>query len=161
MTVLAVVAGIILLAAACSGSSSSSPDTSSSPGTSNAAKAVAYANCMRQHGVDVNVGSNGNISAGGGAGGAGAAGQQATQSAQDACRHLLPNGGQPPQAKQAQALAQALKYTRCMRSHGVPDFPDPSQNNGGPIGFNGVNAGTPAYTKANQACQSLLAGGGS
>lgn len=28
-------------------------------------------------------------------------------------------------------MAQALKYTGCMRSHGVPSFPDPKQSSGG------------------------------
>jgi len=151
-------AGIILLASGC-GSPSSNPDASSSTGSSNVAKAVAYSNCMRAHGVDVTVGSNGDITGGGSGGGSGGP-QQTVQSAQDACRHLLPNGGQPSQAQQAQALKQALKYTQCMRSHGMPNFPGPSVHNG-LVGFNQVDAGSPAYPKANQACQSLMPGGGS
>jgi hypothetical protein len=102
--------------------------------------------------------SNGSISGGSGGGSGGP--PQTVQSAQDACRHLLPNGGQPSQAQQQNNLKQALKYTQCMRSHGVPNFPDPSVHDG-LVGFNHVNAGSPAYTKANQACQSLMPGGGS
>lgn len=119
--------------------------------------------CMRAHGVDVSVNSNGQISSNGGGGGSG--GPQAAQSAQNACRHLLPNGGQPSQAQQAKALQLALKYTQCMRSHGVPNFPDPSApSNGGPIGFtitNGsdINPQSATYQKANQACQSVAPGG--
>jgi hypothetical protein len=160
---LAVMAVIILLVSGCGGSSSSSSDASSSPGTSNIAKAVAYANCMAAHGVDVSVGSNGDITGGGSSGGGSGARPQAVQSAQNACRHLLPNGG-PSQAQlaagQAQELKQALKYTQCMRSHGLPNFPDPTVGNG-PVSFNHVDGGTPAYAKANQTCQSLLPGGGS
>jgi hypothetical protein len=172
MSALAVMAGIILLASGCGGSpssssdasSSSSPGASSSPGTSNAAKEVAFVDCMRAHGVDVSVGSNGQISSNGGGG---SGGPQAAQSAQNACRHLLPNGGQPSQAQQAKALQQALKYTQCMRSHGVPKFPDPNPPaNGGPVGFSitpnsGVDPRSATYQKANQACQSVEPGAGS
>jgi hypothetical protein len=164
MAALAVMAGVIVLASGCGGGSSTDPDASPSA-TSNVAKEVAYTNCMRAHGVAVSVGSNGGFSVSGSSSdGSSGASQKAFDSAQDACRHLLPNGGQPNQAQraahQAQALQQALKYTQCMRSHGVPDFPDPSENNGA-VGFNHVNASAPGYTKANQACQSLLAGSGS
>jgi hypothetical protein len=167
MAALAVMAGVILLASGCGGSSSSNPDASSTAGTSNVAKEVAYSNCMRAHGVNLTVNPNGGFSGGGGGSGSGSSGtaQKTMDSAQDACRHLLPNGGQPNQADQAaqqkEALNQALKYTQCMRSHGVPNFPDPSTNGSGGVGFNHVNAGTPAYAKANQACQSLMPGGGS
>jgi hypothetical protein len=161
MAALAVMAGIILLASGCGGSSSSNPDASSTAGTSNIAKEVAYSNCMRAHGVNITVGSNGNLSgSSGGSNGQQSGPPQTFQSAQDACRHLLPNGGRPNQAQQEEALNRALKYTQCMRSHGVPNFPDPSSGPNGAIGFSRVNAGTPAYTKANQACQSLLPGSG-
>ena len=155
-----VMAGAILLATGCGGSSGS-PDGSSSPGTSNVAKEVAYSNCMRAHGVKVSVGSNGSISTGNSGSGGGTSAQK-MQSAQNACRHLLPSApsGRQVQAHQAQALKQALKYTQCMRSHGMPNFPDPTTGNG-PVSFPGVNGTSPGYAKANQACQSLLAGGGS
>jgi hypothetical protein len=167
MAASAVMVGIILLASGCGSGSPGSSDASSSPGTSNVAKAVAFADCMRAHGVDVTVGSNGNLSASGSShsnGQQSGALPQTVQSAQDACRHLLPNGGQPSQAKQAQALKQALQYTQCMRSHGVPNFPDPSSRNGA-IGFtipngSGINPQSSAYQKASQACQSVAPGSG-
>jgi hypothetical protein len=157
----ALVVGVIVLASGCGGSVSK-PDASSSP-TANVAKAVAYANCMREHGVDVSVGSNGNINitSGGSGGGSGSGGQQQSQAAENACRNLLPPASSQVQAHQEQALKQALKYTLCMRSHGMPDFPDPSEVSGRPIGFSGVDAASPAYPKANQVCQSQLPGSGS
>jgi hypothetical protein len=166
MAALGVTAAIIVLASGCGGSSSGGSDasSSSSPGTSNVVKEVAYSNCMHAHGVDVTVGSNGNVSIGSsGQGGS----PQAVQAAQNACMHLLPNGGQAPKAKQQQALQRALKYSQCMRSHGVPDFPDPTSNGNGPVGFtipngSGIDTNSATYMKANQACQSLmLPGGGS
>jgi len=67
------------------------------------------------------------------------------QAAQQACRHLLPAGGalqqqehqcmqnsDCPPALVQQMMTGDLKLARCMRSHGVPNFPDPT--NGGPGG---------------------------
>jgi hypothetical protein len=156
MAALAVMAGIVLLVSGCADSSSSSPDGSSSPGSSNVTKAVAYSNCMRSHGVSISVNPNGGLSSGGGGGGAGA---QTVQAAQNACRHLLPNGGQPSQAQQQSKLKQALKYTQCMRSHGVPNFPDPTRGPNGLYGWtipngSGINPQSATYQQASQACQS-------
>jgi hypothetical protein len=97
--------------------------------------------------------------------------KQAVLSAQDACRHLSPYGGggvgtsQQQQAK----LAQALNFARCMRTHGVPNFPDPSAAGNSGMGFNmsGVDTHSPQYQSAQQACRSQSgkgqssAGGGS
>ncbi|HEY7261151.1 MAG TPA: hypothetical protein VH589_06660 [Trebonia sp.] len=76
------------------------------------------------------------------------------QAAQRACQHLLPTGGslqqQDHQCMQNSDCPPALvrlmmtgdlKLARCMRSHGVPNFPDPT--NGGSSGpvFNITKAG--------------------
>ena len=48
------------------------------------------------------------------------------QSAQRACQHLLPNGGNGPSRAQVQYVrALSLHFAQCVRSHGVPNFPDP------------------------------------
>ncbi len=48
----------------------------------------------------------------------------AFQSAQQACKRFLPNGGARP-ATPVRDRAAALALARCMRAHGVPEFPDP------------------------------------
>jgi hypothetical protein len=49
------------------------------------------------------------------------------QTAQRACQNLWPY--QPPtRAQQRQQLTGDLKFARCMRSHGLPDFPDPTSS---------------------------------
>lgn len=48
----------------------------------------------------------------------------AFQRAQNACKRYLPNGGAPP-VTSAHDTAAALAFAKCMRAHGVPDFPDP------------------------------------
>ncbi len=47
----------------------------------------------------------------------------AFQSAQLSCKKDLPGGGPPPVTETQKR--QALAFAECMRTHGVPDFPDP------------------------------------
>jgi hypothetical protein len=49
----------------------------------------------------------------------------AFQAAQKKCRKLLPGGGPGPQKATAAQFAAGLAFARCMRSHGLPHFPDP------------------------------------
>lgn len=50
----------------------------------------------------------------------------AFQSAHAACVRLLPNNGPNPQRATEQVMAQLLQTSRCMRVHGVAEFPDPT-----------------------------------
>ena len=46
-----------------------------------------------------------------------------------------------------------------MRSHGVPNFPDPDSNGNFHFGINsGVNQQSATYHAAQQACQSIMPG---
>jgi hypothetical protein len=57
------------------------------------------------------------------------AGTPHLQAALSACDHLLPtNGGSSQETAQQQRtrLADGLSFARCMRSHGVARFPDPT-----------------------------------
>jgi hypothetical protein len=76
------------------------------------------------------------------------------QAAQRSCRHLLPNGGQAPsRAEQLQVTATARLYSRCVRAHGVPNFPDPGNDGRIPDPATvGVDQGSPKFEAANQAC---------
>jgi hypothetical protein len=83
------------------------------------------------------------------------------QHAMHACRRLAP-GGTP--ADVAQAPAKAARFGECMRSHGLPNFPDPRTSGGNftqQIPSN-ITPNSPAFQKAIQACQSVspLPGGG-
>jgi len=49
--------------------------------------------------------------------------------------------------------ALALKFAECMRSHGVPNFPDPGQPVGGP--GSGINPQAPGFQSAGQKCDKL------
>jgi hypothetical protein len=52
-----------------------------------------------------------------------------------------------------------LAFSECMRSHGVPTFPDPSPGGGIHL-TSGMNPFAPAFKAARASCQKLLPGGG-
>jgi hypothetical protein len=65
-------------------------------------------------------------------------------------------------AQQRQATSQALKFVACMRSHGLPTFPDPTVNANGvrqrlPAG---ITPKSPVFQSAQQACRKFQPGGG-
>src|SRR5919197_124788 len=51
------------------------------------------------------------------------------QAAQTACEHLL----KPNDAQVQLTLSGMLDFARCMRSHGVHDWPDPTTEDGQPV----------------------------
>jgi hypothetical protein len=119
---------------------------------------VKFSGCMRSHGVsdfpDPTIGSNGlpsfgpTLNVNGGA--------PVYKPAQQACKHDLPSIGPHTSAEKAAANAAALKYSTCMRSNGVPNFPDP--NGQGLIQINATGTlepSSPQFQKAEAACKSL------
>ena len=63
-------------------------------------------------------------------------------------------------------LAEDELYARCMRSHGIPDFPDPTPDSHGGGGFDitagpgsDLNQNLPRYQAADRTCKALLPGG--
>lgn len=136
--VAAVVFASGLLATACSASSSSSTGAAGTTGAngSTAAKAVAYAQCMRTHGVQNYPGPSSDgqlpkVASGSQVG----VSDTTLHSAAAACASLWPNQA-PAQSQQQSELTYALKFAQCMRSHGVPTWPDPITNaNSGRVEF--------------------------
>jgi len=83
------------------------------------------------------------------------------RAAQRACQSLLPHY-QPSAKAQAQFLKQALRFSQCMRAHGVPNFPDP-QSSGSGVGLritkdSGIDPNSPQFKAAQKACEALLPG---
>ena len=128
-------AALALVTAACSGSPSSTGSGgsanaggSASPPSANSQKALAFSHCVRAHGVP-------NYPDPDSSGGVvketaqqlGVSNSQ-LQAAQRACQHLLPNTGNVDDnpAVLHQWWSQMLHFARCMHSHGVPNWPDPS-----------------------------------
>lgn len=120
-------ATLALITAACSGRPSSPGSGGSSQTGASAAKALAYARCVRSDGVPDFPDPN-------------AAGQFSKDTLQRlsasnsryptatlACAHLLPNsGGGPTAAEVRQEWNGMASFARCMRAHGEPNWPDPT-----------------------------------
>jgi hypothetical protein len=156
---------IVMIAPACSGGptgpgvagggSSSSP-TSSAPSDPRSA-ALAYSQCMRDHGVSdfPDPDANGAVndphleepSA-------------VVSQAEEACEDLSPEGEPADGGQQAAAAESALAYSQCMRDHGISGFPDPMPDPGGGwlIPHGEFDPHDPAVRRADEAClQSVFA----
>jgi len=123
---------------------------------------IAFSRCMRSHGVPNFPDPNGQGAITFGSSDGIDPSSPQFQSAQKSCQKLLPHGGAPTPAQQAKAQAAMLRYSACMRSHGVPKFPDPNFS-GGRISLridskNGIDPQSPQFQSAQKACQANLPG---
>jgi hypothetical protein len=161
--------GLALLAAACGGSpdshvaqlgSTTTKSSTSSP-SANSQKVLAFSRCVRSHGVpnfpDPN--SSGVLPKRQVA--QLTAGNPQFPAAHRACEQLLPNGGQPTQAQAQQAWNDMRNFARCMRSHGVANWPDPaptSQQDQRPFFHlsDSIDPNAPQITTKIRACQHVL-----
>jgi hypothetical protein len=158
------VAAVVLTAvsvAGCGGSSTSGgsvahikSSTTTNAGTTSAGtpNALAFGQCMRRHGVpnypDPN--SSGQLDLNG-------VNPQspAFQSAANDCKSFGVGGTPKPITQTPQMQTNVLKTANCMRSHGVPNYPD------GPITrSSGINESSPAFQRAFQTCRKYMSGAG-
>lgn len=74
------------------------------------------------------------------------------------------SSGDPNRPSESALRADGFRYAHCMRSHGVPNFPDPTSNGKGlSISINsasGIDPFSPAFKAAQTACHKLLPFGG-
>jgi hypothetical protein len=153
--------GCALLLAACGSSSTPHPGGSSSTphpgGSSGQALGVKFSTCIRDHGVPSFPDPE-----------ADAGGIQiplslaqnpspAFKSAMQACKYLIPANTSPPVVSASQKAA-AVKLAQCMREHGVPNYPDPTYQDGHlvppSIAVPAINPASPAFGAASKTCQS-------
>ena len=166
----ALACGAVLLAA-CGGSSggppvagSGSSSTASSSSKGSQANPLKYAACMRSHGLPSfpDPDSSGGF----------AMPQNIDPNsprylaAANACKAYAGPGLNLSPARQEKIEAAGLKFAQCMRSHGVPNYPDPTFNfSGGGVsqksGGSGLDPNSPTLQAAQKTCQSIRAGGGS
>jgi hypothetical protein len=181
MRVAAIVPALALVLTACGGAGDggvatledgNTPGASASPSVSDEEALQAFAECMRENGVedfeDPQLGGDGTIAFGPGASGDGRppsqADQEAIQKALDACSDLLPqgigDGGLGISAEDQAAFQDAmLEYARCMRDEGI-DMPDPDFSVGG--GFigsaTGIDPNDSDFQAADEVCRPILEG---
>src|SRR5579863_6289502 len=151
-----------------SGSGRGAPRSGFAIATGNPQQALKLSECMRANGVPNFPDPNGQgVIQGSGID----PNSAAFQKAQGVCAKKLGGGlGARTPAQQAQAQAAALAFSKCMRSHGVPDFPDPQFGAGGSIrislhasagsgsGSSDLDPDAPIFQKAQRTCSSLLPG---
>ena len=156
-------AAVARFAAGESSSSSGGPPTQSQM-QQGQQDAVRFAQCMRSHAVpnfpDPTSPQEFKLSLSPSS--AGNARSPAFQSAETACQHLL--GGGPPSQNAAERRAHVvagLAFARCLRSHGLPNFPDPTssgQLTHEMLATAGINVHQPAVVQAADACVSVTHG---
>jgi hypothetical protein len=176
-----IAAAALALLTACSDSPAATAAGGSLDGhqATSSSSGVVYSNCMRSHGVPdyPDPAGSGQVPK--------TSAQQLGvsssqfQAAEQACQHLYPadggsfqqliqecvTTGDCPQAVVQQALNVMRDYAQCIRSHGVPNFPDPTIDSEGRPFFNASAAGishqyteTPQFAAKDAACERLVGG---
>jgi hypothetical protein len=187
LPVLILLAAGLVTGAACAGSGSGSGDGVASIKTASDKKSdaeeddkkdktkanpeeamLAFARCMREHGIDMpdpdtSGGARGAITFRAGAAGAKLdADTTKFQEAHEACKDLMGDVGpmnlSPEEQQERQD--QALAFSRCMREHGV-DMPDPQFGGEGQVMLRigpgeGLDPEDPKFQEAQQACGSAF-----
>lgn len=78
------------------------------------------------------------------------------RAARQACHSLQPTSHLSP-AQAAQNNADALKFSKCMREHGITKYPDPGPHSGPGGGWGidlrGIDLNSPQFQAAHQACR--------
>jgi hypothetical protein len=122
-------------------------------------QAVAYAKCMRAHGDPAWPDPNKNGSFANNNGSLDRS-SDAYKKANEACQKLgFGVNNAPDPAQQQQGMTQLLKFSQCMRAHGISKYPDPTSEAGGGVGISiprDIDQNSPQYKAAQQACRSLM-----
>jgi hypothetical protein len=111
-------------------------------------KAVKYAQCLRDNGIQVSDPENGQPPAIE----KGTASDEKVKAAMDACKQYQPTA--QTRKLDTQQLSKLREVAKCMRQHGYPNFPDPDPDQGG-IVINdnaGIDTRSSAFTAAAKAC---------
>lgn len=156
----AALAAVLVFAVLAAGCGGSKWPGGGAGGSSSAvfAKFLAYSRCMRSHGISdfpdpTTSGGGIGIEVNGGPGSDLNKNSPAFKAANKACKSLEPSGTSDTSQQASQKITAELKWAHCMRSHGLPSFPDPNAQ--GAFDRNKFNESTPAFQTASNACQSL------
>jgi hypothetical protein len=156
--ILVSIAAFSVLVAGCGGGGSPQASTTTTATVSQAAL-LAFSQCMRSNGVPSfpdpqhYVGGNAKLTIH-----QFGAGTPHFQTALAACNHMLPSrgsGSQESAQQQRTRLADELSFARCMRSHGVARFPDPTAQgelSTEMVQRQGIDVHSPAVLRVVTAC---------
>jgi|SRR5579862_2569200 len=176
--VIALLAPIALLAAACGGPATPGVPTGATKTTTTAASTpagsstgasgpLAYASCMRSHGVSnfPDPSSSGGFPKQDVISAESSVSNSQVDAASNDCKALLPAGqslsGKPVQTVTVQDQKDYLKTVACLRSHGITNFPDPVFS-GGSVHFTippSINMHSAKFLEATQVCEKLIPAG--
>jgi len=131
-------------------------DGSASPAPENLSrdeKAIKYAQCLREHGLNVpdpepgkgfqlKVGPESGLS------------REQVDKAMEECKQYNPQGDAAPNPEQEE---NGREFAACMRKNGVESFPDPKPGQRG-IMIGPESGNDPDFDKAQQTCQPIMAG---
>jgi hypothetical protein len=178
-----VAAALVLLSAACSSPSSTSGGGSADAGGKlSSPSAIAYSACVRSHGVPNYPDPSGNGQVPKTSAQQLRVSDSRLQAAETRCQRLYPAAGGSggmltkdslgqceetgdcPQPLVQAAMTALLTYAQCMRSHGLPTWPDPTLDSEGRPGFNllHVTAFDPNSSQVSnvmQECYHVMPGG--
>jgi hypothetical protein len=148
----------VVLLAGCSASGGSGAATTTTSGQQAAAAVLReFVRCARANGMpnlpDLRLDSNGQVSVPEGT-------PEPPKSVERACRSIwerLPASASGAQGRPPADIQALLGFARCMREHGMADFPDPRPDGRFPLppSMQRVQGKTPRFLRANQACRQL------
>ncbi|WP_433465432.1 hypothetical protein [Spirillospora sp. CA-128828] len=149
-------AALALTAAGCGGSGDAKAGSSGAKANASTDQGVKHAQCMRENGLPgypdpgQDSGEKPNLPD---------RDSPEFKKAEQACQSLEPPENRPGTPENAELQRKMLKWAQCMRTNGVPNFPDP-QNGKILIKPRGsIDGNSPQFKKAVQACRSLEVGG--
>jgi hypothetical protein len=142
------------------GGAGSATSTTAAGGGDDRQKALNWARCMRQHGIDLpdpRFDAQGNMIPPEPPAVANAQAKRKFIAAEQACRQYVISGGPPPRPPSAQERQRALASARCLRQHGL-NVPDPLIDATGihqPLP-EGMDRDDPRLRAPRQACRQYL-----
>jgi hypothetical protein len=147
---------IVLLLAGCSPSGGSGAATTTTSGQQAAAAVLQeFVQCARANGMpnlpDLRLDSNGQVSIPEGT-------PDPPKSVERACTSIwerLPATASGQQGRPPANMQALLRYARCVREHGVADFPDPDAEGNFRASAGSTDPRTPSFQRAMQACRQL------
>jgi hypothetical protein len=147
---------VVVLLAGCSASGGSGAATTTTSGQQNAAAVWReFVRCARANGMpnlpDLRLDSNGQVSVPPGT-------PDPPKRVERACKSIwerLPASATGEQERPPADMQALLRYARCMREHGMADFPDPQADGRFPLPQSLRAGKTPRFLRATQACRQL------